>query len=421
MNIKEYLVSKKEEIKQLDIKPRLIGIEPNKNFIISIIGPRRSGKTFFLYFLIKKLNLPDSNFLFINFEEITYNFEDLPLLHKEIYGSLPEYLFFDEIQSLKDWEKFLYRLYESKKYYIFVTGSSSKLLSREIATQLRGRSISIYVYPLSFREVLLFKGVEIKKEDLYNVYKIAEIKNILLRVLENGSFPDIILENIKPSMFFKEYWDLVIYKDVVERYGIKNRYGLEFFIKSLISSFSGKTSMKKILNSLRSQGVKISKTTLYNFQKILEDVRIFSFLRKYGRSVKKIEMTIPKVYCVDNGLYTYIERKKDMGKLMENFVFLELIKRGYEENRDIFYVDFRNGEVDFLIKEGLNIKQLIQVTYANSKDEIERREIRSLLKAYDLFKEFNPELIVITWDYEDILKIDNKEIKFIPLWRWLLS
>jgi len=203
MNIKEYLVSKKEEIKQLEVKPRLINIEPNKNFIISIVGPRRSGKTFFLYFLIKKFNLSDKDFLFVNFEEISNGFEDLPLVHKEIYGDLPKYLFFDEIQSLKNWEKFLYRLYESKKYYIFVTGSSSKLLSKEIATQLRGRSISIYVYPLSFREILLFKGIEIKKEDLYNIYKVSEIKSILLKVLENGSFPDIVLENIKPFMLQK--------------------------------------------------------------------------------------------------------------------------------------------------------------------------------------------------------------------------
>jgi len=421
MDVREYLVSRKEEIKQLETKPRIINIEPNKNFIMSIIGPRRSGKTFFLYFLIKKFNLQDKDFLFVNFEEITTSLEELPILHKEIYGELPDYLFFDEIQSLKDWERSLYRLYESKKYYIFVTGSSSKLLSKEIATQLRGRSIPIYIYPLSFKEVLLFKGVEIKKEDLFNVYKAAEIKNLLFKVLENGSFPDIVLNNAKPFIFFKEYWDLIIYKDIVERYGIKNRYGLEFFMKSLLSSFSKKTSMKKVLNSLKSQGVKISKTALYNFQKILEDTKIFFFLRKYDKSVKRIEITLPKIYCTDNGLYTYIERKREIGKLMENFVFLELIKRGYEENKDIFYIDFQDGEVDFVIKEGLRIKQLIQVTYASSKDEIEQREIKSLEKAYELFKKDRSELIIITWDYEDIIKHNNLEIKCIPLWKWLLS
>jgi len=421
MNIKEYLVSKKEEIQQLEVKPRLLNVEFNKNFIISIVGPRRSGKTFFLYFLIKKLNLTNKKFLFVNFEEIINNLEELPMIHKEIYGELPEYLFFDEIQSLKDWERSLYRLYETKKYYIFITGSSSKLLSKEIATQLRGRSIPVYIYPLSFKEVLLFRNVEIKKEDFYNIYRVAEIKNLLLKVLENGSFPDIILDNVKPFIFFREYWDLIVYKDIVERYGIKNRYGLEFFMKSLFSSFTKKTSMNKVLNSFKSQGVKISKTTLYNFQKILEDTKVFFFLRRYDKNIKRIEMTIPKIYCVDNGLYTYTERKKEIGKLMENFVFLELLKRGYEENRDIFYIDFQNGEVDFLIREGLNIKKLIQVTYASSKDEIDQREIKALEKAYELFKKDKPELIIITWDYEDVLKKDNLEIKCIPLWKWLLN
>jgi len=421
MGIREYLVSKKEEIKQLEVKPRVVNVEPNKNFILSIVGPRRSGKTFFLYFLVKKLNLFDKDFLFVNFEEITSNLEELPIIHKEIYGEVPGYLFLDEIQSLRNWERFLYRLYESKKYYIFVTGSSSKLLSKEIVTQLRGRSIPIYIYPLSFKEVLLFREFEIKKEDFYNVYKIAEMKNLLLKVLENGSFPDIVLDNAKPFIFFKEYWDLIVYKDIVERYGIKNRYGLEFFMKSLLSSFSKKTSMKKILNSLKSQGVKISKTTLYNFQKILEDTKIFFFLRKYDKNIKRIEVTLPKIYCVDNGLYTYIERKREIGKLMENFVFLELVKKGYEENRDVFYVDFQSGEIDFLVKEGLQIKQLIQVTYASNKDEIEQREIKALEKTYEIFKKDRPELLIITWDYEDVLKKDNLEIKCIPLWKWLLN
>lgn len=424
MDIRNYMVSKKEEIKELEVRPRLIDVDLNKSFIVSVVGPRRVGKTFFLYYLIKRLNLREKDYLFINFEEVGVVKDPhlLPLVHKEIYGKLPEFVFFDEIQSLKNWEKIVYRLYESKRYHIFLTGSSSKFLAKEIATQLRGRSYPLYVYPLSFKEVLSFREFKFKKEDVYSSYKIAEIKNLLFTVLERGTFPDIVLNNLKFNLFFKEYWDLLVHKDASEQYGIRNRYALEFFIKSLLASFTKETSMRKTLNILGSQGVNVSKTTLYNFQKILEDMRIFFFLRKLERGIKRVELAIPKVYSVDNGLYTFFERKKDMGKLMENFVFLELIKRGIEENKDLFYFrDYQQHEVDFVIKEGPNVKHLIQVSYASSKDEIDRREIRALIKARDVFKADNPDSMIITWDYEDVLKEGNTRIKCTPLWKWLLE
>jgi predicted AAA+ superfamily ATPase len=164
--------------------------------------------------------------------------------------------------------------------------------------------------------------------------------------------------------------------------------------------------------------IKVSKNTLYDFQKFLEDVNVIFFLKKYSKSVRKTELSLPKAYVVDNGLYTFTTYKHEIGIEMESFVFQELLKSGLRPNKDIFY--FGNGfEVDFVLKEGLKIKQLIQVTFASSKDEIEKREIKSLLKASELLKCKN--LLVITWDYEDELKIENKKIAFKPLWKWLLS
>ncbi|MEM5874724.1 MAG: DUF4143 domain-containing protein, partial [Candidatus Aenigmatarchaeota archaeon] len=136
--------------------------------------------------------------------------------------------------------------------------------------------------------------------------------------------------------------------------------------------------------------------------------------------VKEMKKSPKKVYCIDTGIINAISVKfsKEIGKLMENLVFLELKRKGLKENFSIFYGQFNNNEVDFLIKNGLEIKQLIQVTYASSKDEIEKREIKALLKASELLKCEN--LLIITWDYEDELKIENKSIKCIPLWKWLL-
>ncbi|RLF59858.1 MAG: AAA family ATPase [Thermoplasmata archaeon] len=418
MELKEYLVTRKNEIKDIDVRPRKIEVKPNKNFILSIIGPRRAGKTYFLYFFIKKNGLSDEKFCFVNFEEV-FEIKDatkIPFLHNEIYGVFPQYLFFDEIQALKNWEKVIYHLYEKKKYFIFITGSSSKLLSREIATQLRGRAVSSYVYPFSFNEILEIKGIE---KDIFNLYKVSKIKNLLEKHIKIGCFPDIVLENITPFTFFREYLDLLIFKDIMERYGIRKRYELEFFIRNVISAFSKDFSVNKVYNIFKSKNIKTSKTSLYNFQKILEDIRFAFFLKKYGPSLRKIELAAEKVYVIDNGFPVFSEGKIEIGRLMENFVFLELLRSGLEANRDIFFFkDYQQREVDFVIKQGSKVKELIQVTYANEKDEIEKREIKSLLKASRLLRCKN--LLVITWDYEGEEKYKERKIKFLPLWKWLL-
>ena len=420
MEAKEYLINKKEELKGIKVVPRDLKVRFTKNFITSIIGPRRAGKTFFLYDLIKERKLKESEFCFVNFEE-PVEIKDplkLPFLHQEIYGKEPKFLFFDEIQELRNWEKVIYSLYEKKRYFISITGSSSKLLSKEIVTQLRGRTISYFIYPFSFSEILRVK--EVKTEEILSAYKISKIKNLLMNCLNKGCFPDIVLENILPSIFFRDYFTLIIFKDMMERYGIRKRYLLEFFLKSLISSFSKGFSINKIFNTLKSQNVKSSKTTLYNFQKIVEDVGFAFLLKKYEKSLRKIEMSIPKVYIVDNGIASFLEGKVEMGKLMENFVFLELVKRGFEPNREIFYwKDYQQREVDFVLKKGSKAKQLVQVTYASERDEIGNREIKSLLKAGELLKCKN--LICITWDYEEEKVTGKRKIRFIPLWKWAIQ
>ncbi len=423
MKIKKYILTKKDDIKNIKVKPRQKEIEFTKEFISSIVGPRRAGKTYFLYYVIKKLNLKEDKYLFVNFEDyvdFTDPFEFLTC-HKEIYGNTPEFIFLDEIQSLKSWKKFVYTLYESKRYHIFITGSSSKLLSKEIASQLRGRTRTIKIYPFSFKEIFYLYGI--KKKKALSLYNEGKIKNILNKHLYT-QFPVLVLEKSNPSDYFRDYIDLVVHKDIEERYGIEERFTLELFIKNVISSFTKEFSVHKVFNTLKSQGVKVSKKTLYNFQKILADVQFAFFLRKYSKSLRKTELSIPKVHLVDPGLYNFFV-EKDASKTMENIVFLEFLKAGYEPNREIFHLKISDKEVDLLIKENNRVKYLINVTHASSFDEIENREYASLLKGYDLFKSDKPELIVITWDYEDEKELSwwgkSGKIKFVPLWKWLLG
>lgn len=419
MELRQYLLTKKEDIKSLEVKDRLLEIKEDKNFILAVVGPRRAGKTYFLYNLIKRRNLKDEEYLFINFEE-NVAIEDpvnLPTIHQEIYGRLPEYLFFDEIQALENWQKTIYTLYERKKHYIFITGSSSKLLSKEIATQLRGRATTVRVYPLSLTEILSLKHIPWRQ--YYSTYEIGQIKNLARNYIEMGGFPDIVLGHIPPSTFFRDYLDLIIYRDIIERYGIKNRHALDFTIRSIISSFTKTFSVNKTFNALKSSGAKVSKKTLYGFQKILEDIGFAIFLKRIDKSLRKTELTMPKAYLIDNGIFRFTEYKLDMGKLLENAVLQELCKIGLEPNRNIFYWKDNTGkEVDFIIKKE-KIEQLLQVTYASKAMEIENREIESLLKASSELNCKN--LTIITWDYEDEKQYANKKIKFTPFWKWAIN
>jgi len=227
----------------------------------------------------------------VNFEEIEGRISDFITAHQEIYGKYPEYLFLDEIQSLKNWEKEVYRLYERKRFYIFLTGSSSKLLSKEIATQLRGRSLTIKVFPFSFREVLFINKLAKK---FYSYEEIGRIRNLLWNCIRNGCFPDIVLRKVEASKFFSEYIDLVIYRDIMERYGVKNRVALEFFIKNAIASNSCIFSINKVYNTMKSMQIKVSKNTLYEFQKFLMGINMIFFLKNIREVLGKLSYPFPK-------------------------------------------------------------------------------------------------------------------------------
>jgi len=423
MNIKTYLLDKKEDIKNVEVKRRLIDIAETKNFIVSVIGPRRAGKTYLLYHFIKNVRMiNEEDYLFVNFEDY-FEMDDplsLPIVHKEIYGKLPQYLFFDEIQALDKWNRVVYTLYEKKRYYIFITGSSSKLLSREIATQLRGRALVIKVYPLSFIEALIFKKIKIKK--YYSSYEEGEIRSVIYSYMEKGLFPDIVLNNVLPRPFYRDYLDLVIYRDIVDRYGVKNRYALKFFIKYTLSSFASQFSINKIFKTLKSLGIRVSKRTLYSFQRMLEDIRLTFFLRKITTltdvSLRKLELTIPKVYLVDNGLYRYTVGRRDYEKLLENAVFLELVKGGYDPNIHIFYWRNRRGsEVDFIIAENYQVKHLIQVTYELTSDNF-KREVKPLIEASKLLS--CKDLKIVTWNQEEEVEYNGRRIHVVPFWKWVL-
>jgi len=391
----------------------------DSDFIISIIGPRRAGKTYFLFSLCEKLtdatylNFEDSRLIETEAKEI----RELIRIFIEIYGKTPKYLLLDEIQNVEDWEKIVRELYDLRKYRIFITGSSSKLLSKEIATQLRGRSLSFILLPLSFREFLRFKKIKVNK--FLSKDERAKIKNLLRNYIEFGGFPDVV-KNEEKVKILKEYSDLILFRDFIERHRVKNLDLARALHTFMIQNFSKEVSIRALFNKLKTS-LPVAKDTVYEYVTKLEDTMFFFFLRKFSERVHLRELWPKKIYICDTGLTKTIRYSQDYGKLIENVVFLELLKKtNIKPLLEIYYwKDYQQREVDFVIREGMKVGQLIQVTYASARDEIERREIKALIKASNELRCKN--LLIITWDYEEEEVIDSREIKFIPLWKWLLG
>jgi predicted AAA+ superfamily ATPase len=415
--VKDYFIHEKENIQRLKIIDRELNINFAEGKATAIVGPRRAGKTFFL----KSFALKQNAFFYIDFENIIFKklspleiFEIISI-YTETLGEKPSLLLLDEIQNLPEWQSVVRALLE-RNYNLLISGSSSKLLSMEIATQLRGRSLSYLLLPFSFREFLLLKKFEMKKH--LTLEEEGKIKNLLIEYMEGSSYPEVLITG--NERILGEYYNNILYTDFVERFRLKSLDVARFVFNFFLFNFSNEFSINKIVNFLSSQGIKFGKETVYDYvEKLPETLNVF-FIERYEKSAYKRKAWPRKCYICDWGLSRLLSFEKNYGKIMENIVFLEW-KRKTNENPflDITYLKLNNGEVDFVIREGLRIKQLVQVTYAHSKDELDKREIRSLLKAGEILG--CKDLLIITWDYEDVLKINNLEIKCIPLWKWLLN
>ncbi|BBL45720.1 AAA+ superfamily ATPase [Nanobdella aerobiophila] len=402
-----------------NIKKRELNITPIKGKAISIIGPRRVGKTYFLFSLIDN----PERYVYIDFENpIFANFKPEDIINiadifKELYPDKEPIFLLDEVQVIEDWERVV-RYLLSKNYYVYITGSSSKLLSKEIATHLRGRTITYNIFNLSFREFLRFKDINFEGKDFYLNYN--KIKSLLNEYIKYGGYPEIVLNEDKLKLL-QDYLTTVVSRDIIDRYMIKNEKIINEILYFAINNYSKYISYNSLHKLFKQYGKSIHKITIIKYLSYFEDSLLLFLLKKYSKSIKEIIVSPKKVYLIDTGYGIF--GNKDISRDMENIIYLELLRKtNINPLLEIYYFkDYQQHEIDFLVKEGNNIKQLIQVSYINNYDEIDKREIRSLLKGYNLFKEYNPELLIITWDYEDNKIIDNINIKFIPLYRWLLN
>lgn len=381
--------------------------------IVALSGIRRSGKTVVFNQLIEFINKRE-NCLIINFEDerlINFSVKDFDsLLEAFFIENAPQgrvFLFFDEVQEVENWEKWVRRLYDAKKNVkIFLTGSSSSLLSSEFSTLLTGRNISFTLYPFSFPEYLNFRGVTISRLDVLDtdIKKRAELKSVLNEYISNGGFPavsgDFSIE------ILQQYFKDIIYRDIIRRYRIRDVKQLEELYVYMLTNNSNLYTYNNLKNIFK-MGIDTVKDYInYGISACLIYDHLF-----FSYSLKESYNKPRKTYCIDNGLRNSVSFKfsEDLGRLVENQVYIEL-KRHY----DTFYYYKDKNEVDFVIKDKDQQLIAINVCYSN---EIPEREKSGLLEFKKVYAGQVKDLIIIT---EDISRVADN-ISLIPYWRWLLK
>ena len=367
-----------------DFRRRDLKVPLGLDKIITIIGPRRAGKTYYLYQIMSDLmkqSLAERHqILYLNFEDERLDLEGNNDVIFEAYRELyphqdlsQVFLFFDEIQEIPNWEKFIRRVTDTISRNIFLTGSNAKMLSREIATSLRGRSLNFEILPLSFREYLAFQ--DIPSDDLISSRNRAKVNNAFEQYCLWGGFPELIKfdDGIKARVL-QEYFNVMLYRDLVERYEIRDVSILKYLLKRLIGSYTKEFSINKLYNDLKSRGFAIGKDTLYQMIDEIFSIYMLAYVEKYDPAVIKREMSNKKVYLFDNGFAaaTQYSFSEDRGKRLENIVYRHL----REKTEAIFFI--RNKwECDFVIFRDGRTPDLVQVTDQLHEQNFQR-EIKGL-------------------------------------------
>ena len=413
--IKQVLLEQKEEIAQFenellidrDIYLNLKNMAEIK-LIKVIMGIRRCGKSTLAHQFLK-----GKNYGYINFDD-----ERLPQIKSKDLNDFLEilseinpnmkYLLLDEIQNVFGWELFVNRL-QRKNYNLIITGSNSKLLSKELSTHLVGRYFPIELFPFSFGEFMVYKGFDVKKNDFFIAEKKARIKKMFEEYLYNGGVPEVI--NLpQKKIYLRELFNKIITRDIVSRHGVKYINDLKEIALYCVSNCSAKATYHKVRNIFDIKSVH----TVKKYMNYLEEAYLVFQLQPFSFKVKEHIKKARKIYCIDNGLISSIVPKTtlDKGRLLENLVFLRLKSAG----REIYYYSEPDYEIDFIVKEGMKIKQLIQVCYSLSNPDTKKRELKALAKAFDKLK--CKDLLVITLDEEGTEKIGSKTIKIVPFYKW---
>ncbi|HQO02520.1 MAG TPA: ATP-binding protein [Spirochaetota bacterium] len=400
---------------------------PGKAFIC--IGVRRSGKSTFFNQIIKSLceeGVPLENILYVNFfddrltelrkGDLTPVLDAYFSLYPEKQGDETVYCFFDEIQEVQGWELFIDRIMRTEKCQVFITGSSAKMLSKEIATQMRGRSLPWELYPFSFIEYLDHRGID---------YHTLTTKNTRLcgrafdEYFQTGGFPEVL--DLEPALRIRthqEYYKAIINRDIIDRYNSSNPQAIIQLAYRLVTSVANPYSLNRLFNYLKGMGFKTSKEFVSDGLQWFEDCYFMFSIKKYDRSVAKQNVNMKKIYCVDHGIVMSIDPgiSEKNGFMLENLVFMRI----KTVTDSIYYYRTESGkEVDFLVLNEKGTQSLIQVSYDISDSATLDREVRALIEA---MAELNlSSATIVTYSQSDSIKRDGRTIDIVPGWQFCLK
>jgi hypothetical protein len=394
------------------------------------VGMRRSGKTWAMYQHIQNIlnhGIDKKKILYINFEDDrlsemqTNHFQSIIDAYFTLY---PQYVderdlhfFFDEIHEIDNWEKFIRRILDRESINIYISGSSAKMLSKEIASVLRGRTIVIEIFPFSFNEYLSYQHIPLKQD--YSTKQRSTISYHLQEYLTYGGFPEAISmkKNFHRNLL-QGYIDVVVYRDIIERYNISNMHVVKELLKFCIQNTSSLISINKIYQRFKSHGKKIGKNSIYQFMDYFEDAYCIFTVPIYSHSINKQNINPKKIYAIDQGLITAYTIKPEFEEAsrLENLVFCQL-RRTTEQ---IFYYKTNSGkEVDFLVINSYGKIQLIQVSVSLMDPNTKKRETAALTEAMDELS--LDSATIITIENDEKINFETGSIYCISLWQWLLS
>ncbi len=407
--------------------PRELVLPLNSGDIVTVTGIRRCGKSSLLKLAINDLlasGVPKEHILYIEFDDERFSamgvsdFDEILQAYREMYPEQPladVYMFFDEIQLIKGWELFVLRTFKNYSKHIFITGSTAEMLSGEMASALRGWPDEYVEYPLDFKEYLKFLNLA---PDCFSEAGAAIAKSAYRAFCADGGYPRAVMEESESAKakILQSYFNTMLFRDLIEHYDIKTSPSVvRYFLKRVFENVTKPTSVNNIYNELKSQGMKVSKDSLYDWLDYAGNIFLLYKVPSYTRSVLK-ESTLPaKYYVADNGLRRAVLNSAgpDEGKALENNVFLRLY-RSLGNDDKIFYFNENSKECDFVVCRGGEIVELIQACWELTREN-RAREFGGLVAAAEATG--CSKCRIITWGQEETILQDGLTISVVPAWK----
>lgn len=381
----------------------------NSHLIKLITGPRRVGKS-----TQALLMLRNRNFAYLNFDsQQLLDAWDADLVMRMLDDVYPgyEYLLLDEVQNLDAWDLWVSELYRLGKNLV-ITGSNAKMLSSEMATALTGKYLKVEMLPFSLEEFFDWNKLDLSK---LNHEQQADASALMDDYLRNGGYPEVVASRQLTRTYLDTLFDSIVWKDVAKRHSVRNVTDLNDLALYLVSNFCNPVSANELTEELGFSSVNTTK----KFMDYLHEPYLFYYLPRYNNKLKLMKKAPRKVYVVDNGFVAAkaFSLSDNLGRLLENQVFVELLRQGYDTDKTMFYYRSRNDkEVDFVLRKGTHIEQLVQVCYDMSNAKTEKLEVDSLIECAVELNCRN--LVIVTNNDERVIEKDGYRINVVPVAKW---